>query len=247
MQEIKDKVVIITGASSGIGLATAKLFHQKGAKLALVSNEKEKMEDVCRQLSGALPVIADMSKEDEVRAMVKKAKDHFGKIDVLINNAGRGYEAPIEKVDVKTFRYIFTLNVEGPLVAMQEVIPVMRSQGGGAIINISSGTALMFLPGMSVYSSSKRALVGMSLTAREELKKDNITVSVVYPFITKTDFYKNLMRGAGEEAYSDASDIQSPYPADSAEHVAEKIWETLEKGSPETFAHDWMENMPKTR
>src|SRR5207253_1933120 len=99
----------------------------------------------------------------------------------LINNAGQGYDAMIEKINSKTYHYIFDLDVVGPLIAMQEVIPLMHEQGGGAIVNISSGTALMSLPSMGAYSSLKRALVGLSLTANEELKNENISVSVVFP------------------------------------------------------------------
>ena len=124
--------------------------------------------------------------------MVSRAMEHFGRIDILVNNAGQGYDAPVEKTEIPTFRYIYDLNVIGPLVAMQQVIPIMREQGGGTIINISSGTALMNLPGMSPYSSSKRALAGISLAAREELQADNIVVSVVYPYITRTGFRRTL-------------------------------------------------------
>ncbi len=235
--ELKNKVVIITGASSGIGLATAKLFFQKGARLALVSNEKEALENEAKKMAGALAIVADMANENEVKEMVRKVHKHFGAMDVLINNAGQGYQAPLEQVNMKTFHHIFNLNVAGPLVAMQEVIPLMRATGGGAIVNISSGTALGAFPGMSVYSSSKRALVGLSLTAREELKKDNIAVSVIYPYITDTNFMKNIIK----EVSGNQQPVPNfPHPADSAEYIADKIFEAVETGAAEIFAHDWM-------
>ena len=138
----------------------------------------------------------------------------------------------------RTFRYIYDLNVIGPLVAMQQVIPVMKAQGGGTIVNISSGTALMHLPGMSPYSSSKRALAGISLAAREELQEDKIVVSVVYPYITLTNFERNTIRAVpvpegGEEP-------TGPVPADSAEFVAGKIVGGIVSGEAEIFSHDWM-------
>lgn len=239
--KIKDKVIIVTGASSGIGLAAAKLFAGNGAKVALVARSKDKLESIAKSLAGSLVVVTDMSKEEEIRMMIKKIYEYFGRIDVLVNNAGQGYDAMIEKIDTDTFRDVIELDLIGPLVAMQEVIPVMRKQGGGAIVNISSGTALMQLPGMAAYSSLKRALVGLSLTAQEELKEDKITVSVVYPYITDTDFEKNTLRekSAIEEASEEGG---PPFPADPPELVAEKILEAAVTGKGEVFAHDWMNN-----
>jgi short-subunit dehydrogenase len=123
--------------------------------------------------------------------MVRLVDEHYGKVDILINNAGQGYDAPVERIDSDTFHYIFDLNLLGQVTAMQQVIPLMRSQGGGSIINVSSALALMTLPGMSPYASLKRALAMISLTAREELKNDKIVVSVIYPYITNTNFEKN--------------------------------------------------------
>ncbi len=120
--------------------------------------------------------------------MIKQAAEHFGRVDALVNFAGQGYDAPVEKTDIETLRYIYDLYVVGPLVAMQEVIPLMRTQGGGSIVNVSSGLALALLPNMSPYASTKRALTAISLAAREELKKDKIVVSVFYPYVTMTDF-----------------------------------------------------------
>src|SRR5207237_1142404 len=120
----------------------------------------------------------------QVKDMVKKTIEHYGRIDILVNNAGRGYDAPVEKIDPKLYEELFVLNQLSPLVAMQEAIPHMKKQGEGAIVNISSGTSLMDIPGIGAYSSLKRALNGLSLTAREELKDDKIAVSVVYPYIT---------------------------------------------------------------
>jgi short-subunit dehydrogenase len=111
----------------------------------------------------------------------------------------------------------------------------MRKQGGGTIINVSSGTALMFLEGMGAYSSLKRALVGISLTAREELKKDKIVVSVIYPFITQTDFEKNTLK-EGKRQDNNGHLRQ----ADSPEFIAGKILDLIKSGKAEIFAHDWM-------
>ena len=241
---LQDKVVIVTGASSGIGLATARLLVEKGAKVALVSRSSEKLEQLAAELPGSLAIVADMTKVNEVERMVKRAVGHFGRIDVLFNCAGRGYDAPVEKTNVDTFHYIFDLDLVGPLVAMEQVIPIMRKQGGGNIINVSSGTALMYLPNNGAYSALKRALANISLTAREELKKDNITVSVVYPYITLTDFEKNTIKDDVPEEGGHEGSI--PFPADTPEYVAQRILEGMESGEAEIFAHDWMKRTANT-
>jgi short-subunit dehydrogenase len=237
--DIHGKVVIITGASSGIGLATARLLAAHGANLALVARSTKKIEALLHVLPNSEAVTADMTKIVEIKRMIKRIVEHFGRIDILINNAGQGYDAPVEKTDIAQFDYIFRLDVIGPLVAMQQVIPLMKKQGGGVIINISSGTALMHLPNMSAYSAMKRALADISITAREELKTDNITVSVVYPYITLTDFEKNTIKDPSLKENGEEEDT-GRFPADTAEYVANKILEGIESGEVEIFAHDWM-------
>lgn len=191
---VKNKVVIVTGASSGIRYATAKLFSEKGAKLVLVARSKEKLEQLSKKLKDSIMLPADMTKADEIKQIVKHTMAHFGRIDVLVNCAGQGYDAPVERTDIAILRHIFDLDVIGTLFAVQQVIPIMRQQNGGAIVNVSSGTALMYLPNNGTYSAMKRALASMSLIAREELKHDGIVVSVVYPFVTLTDFEKNTIK-----------------------------------------------------
>lgn len=239
--KIEKKVVIVTGASSGIGRALAKLLSAKGAKVALVARSKEKLEALSKELPQSLAIPADMTARADIEKAVSKTTDRFGGVDILINNAGRGYDAPVEKIDLDTFRSILELNVLGPVTAMQLVIPIMRSRGGGMIVNVTSGTALMYLPNMSPYSSSKRALAGITLTAREELKKDNIKVSVVYPFITDTDFEKNTIKDLPDE---ENEEINERFRPDTAEYIAQRICEGIEKEEAEIFAHDWMKNLP---
>lgn len=239
---IKGKVAIVTGASTGIGLATAKLLAKEGAKVALVARSKDKLEVLSKQLPGSLAIQADMTKENEIKAMVKKTLECFGRIDILVNNAGQGYDAPVELTNIKTFQHIFDLDVLGPLIAIQQVVPIMRRQKEGAILNVSSGTALMALPNNATYSAMKRALAQISLTANEELKESNITVGVIYPYITRTDFEKNTIKNLPQtEEEFDESDL--PHPPDSPEYVAEKIVEGIKSGETEIYAHDWMKNL----
>jgi len=241
---IKGKIAIVTGASSGIGLSTAKLLTKKQAKVALVARSKEKLGKLAKELPGSLVIQADMTKKEEIKAMVKKVKDHFGRVDILINNAGQGYDASMENTDINEFHRLFDLDVIGPLIAMQQVVPIMRQQGGGVIVNISSGTALMVLPNMSAYSSLKRALAGISLTANEELKEDKILVSVVYPYITLTDFEKNTIKAKNVKEIQWEDDHDSDFqPPDSADYVAEKIAEGIENEETKIYVHDWMKKM----
>ncbi len=238
---VKNKVIIVTGASSGIGLASAKLLSREGARVALVSRSREKLENLASLLPNSFAVPADMSVVTEIKSLVQKVYDHFHKIDILVNNAGRGYAASVEKIDIAKYNQLFNLNVIGPLVAMQTVIPIMRSGGGGCIINISSGTSLMHLPNLEAYASTKRVINGISLTAREELAKDKINVSVVYPYITNTNFGQNMI---GEEIRSSSINNQNTKlpPGDAPEYVAEKILEAITCEKPEIYAHEWMGN-----
>jgi short-subunit dehydrogenase len=238
---IKGKVAIVTGASSGIGLATAQILTKNGAKVVLAARSLSKLQKLSKELPDSFVVQTDMTDEKQIKALVEKAFKHFGRIDILINNAGRGYDASILDTDLNSFHELFNLDVIGPLISMQAVIPYMQKQGGGSIINISSGTALMVLPGMAAYSSLKRALVGISLTAREEFKDDKISVGVVYPYIALTDFEKNTLKAKIPEQEQDwSSDDPNFKPPDTAEYVAEKILEGIRSGEAEIFVHDWM-------
>ena len=160
--QIEDRVFIVTGASSGIGLATATALSGRGAKVALLARSTDALEKLAQQLSGSLPLSVAMTQFDRVREAVQVVHAHYGRIDGLVNNAGRSYAASVEEIDTSLFEEIFHLNVLGPIVAMQAVIPPMRTQGGGSIVNINSGTAFMTIPQYSVYSSSKRALLGQT-------------------------------------------------------------------------------------
>jgi short-subunit dehydrogenase len=239
---IKDKVVIVTGASSGIGLATAKLLAKHGAKVALVARSVDKLNRLSEELPNSLIAPADMKVEEDIKKMVKQVLRNYGRIDILVNCAGQGYDARLEYIDIDKYRQLFELDVVGPLVAMQAVIPIMRRRGGGMIVNISSGTSLMYLPNMSPYSSVKRALNSLTLTAREELKQDNIVVSIVYPYMTLTDFERNTIKDRHDTQYEEGENSDLP-PLDSAEFVAEKILEVIETGKPEQYAHDWMKDL----
>lgn len=178
-----------------------------------------------------------MSKAFEIKRMVKKVADQFGRIDILINNAGIGYDALVEKIDIDIFHYVFDLDLVGPIVAMQQVIPFMRDQGGGVIVKVSSAVAFMTLPNNAPYASVKRGLAVVSLTAKEELKDDKIAVSVAYPYITLTNFERNTIRDV--PIPESEFEPRVPFPPDNAKYAAQKIVEGIENDEAEIFAHDW--------
>lgn len=231
--QTRDHVFVVTGASSGIGLATATALAGRGALVALLARSTDALAELAARLPGSLPVTTDMTRVDSVRAAITTVYRHYGRVDGLVNNAGRSYAAALEEIDPALFDEIFHLNVLGPIVAMQCVIPLMRARGGGSIVNVNSGTAFMTVPQYSVYSASKRALLGFSLTARSELEKDHIAVSEVYPFITATNFGRNRMgnpAGGGPAAsYADG---------DRPEHVAGLILQAIDEGGAQYFAND---------
>jgi short-subunit dehydrogenase len=227
--EIRGAVAIITGASMGIGLMTARLFTAHGARVALASRSADALARLAGELAGSVAIPTDMRDAASIKHMVAAAHAHYGRIDLLINNAGQGMYAPIEQIDLEQYRQIMELNVYGPLLAMQAVIPVMREQGGGMIVNISSNVSKMFIPGLAAYASTKYALNAVTLTARAELAKDNIRVSVMYPRLTATDFGRNAITSqARQPGRWPAGERRPGMPTpDPVESVAEKILEAV--------------------
>ena len=190
------KVVLITGASSGIGEATARLVAEQGALPVLAARRIDRLEAIAKELGGALAVQADVSDPEQVHHLVETTTEHYGRVDVLINNAGQGLHLPLEQVTLEDLVAITELNFYAPLVAMQAVVPIMRERGGGAIVNVSSGSSRMVLPGVGAYAATKAALNMLSLVAREEFAPDGIVVSLVYPSVTATEFHDKLRAGA---------------------------------------------------
>ena len=220
--EIRDKIVIVTGASMGIGEAIAQVFSAAGAKVVLAARSADKLQAVARRLPGeSLVVPTDMIDRDQVYALIEQARARFGRVDMLINNAGQAAAGPVATVDPEHYRKIIELNLFGPLYAMQAVVPVMKTQAeGGVIINISSNVSKMAIPGIGAYASTKYALNGLSYTARAELAPDNIRVIVFCPGLTATDFGKNALR----REIGAATQRPGVVP-DSVDAVAQKILE----------------------
>jgi NAD(P)-dependent dehydrogenase (short-subunit alcohol dehydrogenase family) len=160
----------------------------------------------------------------QIRRMIDRAVSAYGTVDVLVNNAGQGLHVPVEQIRLEDLAAVTELNVYGPLLAMQAVIPLMRQAGGGHIVNVSSGTTLMTPVGTAGYAATKAALNMLSAVARPELADDGIVVSTVYPFVTDTEFHDRLRAGSGPGRRSGLE----PQPA---EAVAEAIVELVTTGA----------------
>lgn len=163
---------MITGASSGIGEATARAASTAGAKLVLLARRKDRLAALAAELGTALAVECDVTRPEQVEAAVRAGIEEFGQIDVLVNNAGQGLYANIGDIAADDFKAVLDLNAVAPLVTMQAVIPGMRERGRGSIINVSSGATLAVYAGSAAYTSSKAALNMLSRVARLELADD---------------------------------------------------------------------------
>ena len=237
---LQDQVVIVTGASSGIGRATAIHLSSLGARVVLASRDRTKLAELSRSLPGSLVVPCDVTDFDQIRALVRTTAETFGRIDALVNNAGRAYEATVEHTDPEAFELVFRLNVLAPLVAMQSVVPELRKAGGGSIVNISSGTSFMAIPGYAVYSSSKRALNGFSLTARAELAASKIRVSLVHPRLTATSFGENKVRTEKDNGLPTGRLGADYSKGDPPEVIAKLVAQAILEGDAEYYAHEDM-------
>lgn len=191
-----DKTIIITGASSGFGLAMVERFAKEGAKLTLVARGREKLEEAARaaeKLGGeALVVCGDVTEEETSRRAVEACVARFGRVDALINNAGGGVKiAPIEEMDAASVRSVLDLNLSSAIAACRATVPQMKKQGGGLIVNLASACAKFAWPQWSVYSAAKAGLSMFGRCLYAELRPFNIAVSTIVPGGSNTGFQKN--------------------------------------------------------
>jgi short-subunit dehydrogenase len=230
---IANKVIVVTGASSGIGRALALALGRERASLVLVARReallKSLAEDVRRQGGNALVITLDLRERAGVEKMISSTREQLGRIDVLINNAGFGYLGTVEETPPSVVREIFDLNFEAPLRASQLVIPIMKAQGGGHIINVSSVVGRRGLPLNGIYCATKFALQGISESLRLEVKDSGIDVSIVSPAATESEFGENVRHGRVKAKFKPTGMVQS------AEDVARSIVECIRHPKLEVY------------
>ncbi|RME73986.1 MAG: SDR family NAD(P)-dependent oxidoreductase, partial [Chloroflexi bacterium] len=192
------KIVILTGASAGIGRAAAYVLAQAGCRLALAARRADVLADIVADLRGlgteveAFPT--DMGDTRQAAALVHRTVEKFGGLDVVINNAAVGLSSPIAEMDETLARQMMDVNYFGPIALIQAAVPYLKKNSdGGLIINISSIVGRRAVPGIGNYCASKAALERMAESLRVELAADNIRVSTVYPGVTQTDFVRNSL------------------------------------------------------
>jgi NAD(P)-dependent dehydrogenase (short-subunit alcohol dehydrogenase family) len=166
-----------------------------GAHVVLAARRTERLEALAQELPGSLVVTTDVTIAEQVERLVVRTVDTYGRVDVLVNNAGQGPHVPLEELDPVDLRVVFELNVVAPLMGMQAVLPLMRSGSGGTIVNVSSATSLSVFAGLGGYSATKAALNMLSQVGQLEFAPAGIAVSVVYPSVTATEFHQRLRAG----------------------------------------------------
>ncbi len=223
--------MLVTGASSGIGAETARAASEAGARLVLAERREDSIRQLADELGDAVAIRCDVTDPRQVEAAVRAATDAFGRIEVLVNNTGQGLQANVDEIDPEDFRALLDLNLVAPLITMQAVLPIMRSQAAGSIINVNSGITFADLPGSAAYAASKIGLAKLSAMARVELESAGIAVSTVYPFVTATEFIESVRAGREAAEALESDHAQQPQRP---EQVAAAILDLIRTGAERT-------------
>lgn len=221
-ESLSGRVVVITGASAGIGAALAREFVGRGARVALVARREDALEAVRAPLGkDAIAIVADVTKREDHARVVEATLASFGHIDAWVNNAGRGISKMASALTDADLDEMMLVNVKSALYGLQAVLPHFRARKIGHVVNVSSLLGRVpFAPIRSAYSASKHALNALSANLRMELRPENILVSVVHPGVVATDFGLNALHGG--------PDSRSFPGAQSAEEVAAVIADMIE-------------------
>jgi short-subunit dehydrogenase len=210
--------VLITGASRGIGAATAKAFAAEGARVVLTARSLEKLNELVQSIgeNRAMAVSADITDPLQVESLIARAEKRFGCIDILVNNAGVGLVSNVQDISADDLQTVFSVNLFGPLYTIQKTLPLMYRNGGGIIINVSSMVTRIATRSNGGYRATKMALDSLSDAIRLELREKGIRVVTVYPGLTKSDFFSHCL---GKHSHS-TSDNKFRY---TPEQVARRI------------------------
>ncbi|HWC17395.1 MAG TPA: SDR family oxidoreductase [Terriglobales bacterium] len=235
----REQVVVITGASMGIGEALARAFLAEGGRVVMSSRDIGRIEEARRRvgtLERSAAVACDASRREQINALVSKSGELFGKIDVWVNNAGYGLQDSVVSMSMDECRRMFETNLFGAIECMQAVTPVFKQQGHGTIINISSVVGHLPIPFLGAYSATKHALNAISEAARLELESGGIRVISVCPGRIRTNFNVNTVRGSQGKRLGEA--VQRGI---SPERCARAILRGYLRGSREIFVpwHGW--------
>jgi short-subunit dehydrogenase len=194
--DMAGKVVVVTGASMGIGEAIAKVFADEGASVALLSRDAGRAEAARHRVGHTdrtLAMACDVRNRADIDRALAVTLHHFDRVDVWVNNAGVGIRDSVADMEMSACRELFETNFFGTIACVQAVVPAMRESGGGDIINISSVAGHIPVPFMAIYSASKFAINALAKGARLELKRDHINVLTVCPGYVRTDFGQHVV------------------------------------------------------
>ncbi|HEX2269754.1 MAG TPA: SDR family oxidoreductase [Pyrinomonadaceae bacterium] len=236
---LRDKTVLVTGGSRGLGLVLAREFASEGARVAICARDEEELErarlDLQQHGAEVMTVRCDVTNAPEVGSMVNQIHERFGQIDVLINNAGTIQVGPLEVMNREDFEKAMQAHFWGPLNTMLAVLPEMRERRDGRIVNISSIGGKIAVPHLVPYSASKFALVGLSKGLRTELRKDGVVVTTVCPGLMRTGSPRNAnFKGKHREEYAWFSISDSlPLTSIKAERAARQIVDACKQGRAE--------------
>ncbi len=196
MSKLAGKVAVVTGASSGIGAATALALAGEGAHVVLQARRKERMDELAGQLAAhggrVLVQPLDITQEADVHAAMHAAHTEMGRIDVLFNNAGVMLNGPIEGADTDEWRRMVDINILGLMYATQAVLPIMREQQSGHIVNVSSVAGRYSFAGASVYNATKWGVIGFSDALRKEVQGHNIRTTIIEPGLVDTELFSHI-------------------------------------------------------
>lgn len=228
---LQGKAAVVTGASSGIGRETALLLARAGASVLLVARREERLREVARAIEEAggraLPLPADVADPDIPGRLVQRALDAFGRVDVLVNNAGFGHYGLVESTADETLAELWAVHVMAPLRAIRAVLPHMRARGSGHIINVSSVVGRRAFPLHGPYAAVKAALIALTEALRGELAGSGVRATVVLPGSTRTEFFDVARSEIAGWRPAPMGVVQSP------EAVARAILRCIRRPTPE--------------